>query len=92
MGPNKTEKAISIASKHARQHEERPSRVENEFRLDSNDCCFVCYDVSSVVGYDRNARYNLSCLLQTYCCLLTPTKNCPLSPFLIGRMFVREPS
>ena len=31
---------------------------------------------SSVGGYKRNTRYNMSCVLQTYCNLST-NKNCP---------------
>ena len=30
-------------------------RVENEFRLDSNDFGFICAGVGIVEGYDRNA-------------------------------------
>ena len=38
-------------------------RVENEFRLDSNDFGFICAGVGIVEGYDRNADWNnLSCL------------------------------
>ena len=54
-----------MASKHARKHEARPLRVKKikNSRLDSNDFGFI----SNVNGYKRNAYYNLTCMLQTYC-------------------------
>ena len=64
----------NIASKHAHKHEARPPQVQNEFRPDSNDFDFICAGVSNVGGYQRNARYNLSSLLHTYCHLNTNEK------------------
>ena len=54
MGPLdiKHPELLRIASKHARKHE---ARVIKEFRVDSNDSGFICYGVSNVGGYKRNA-------------------------------------
>ena len=44
----------SLASKYARKHETHPPRVKKikkEFRLDSNDCGFICAGVHFVGGY-----------------------------------------
>ena len=42
---------INLAPKYARKHETNPLRVKKEFRLDSNDCGFICADVNFVGGY-----------------------------------------
>ena len=42
---------ISLAPKHARKHEMHPPQVEKEFRLNSNDCGFICAGVNFVGGY-----------------------------------------
>ena len=59
----------NLAPKHPRKHETQPPRGKGRFRLDSNDFGFICSDVSDAVSYKRNVCYNLSCLLQIYCCL-----------------------
>ena len=42
----------NLAPKHARKHETHPPRLKKkEFRLDSNDCGFVCAGVNFVGGY-----------------------------------------
>ena len=51
-------------------HEARAPRLPS----DSNDCVFTCAGVSNVGPYKRNAFYNLSYLLQTYCHLSTNEK------------------
>ena len=63
----------NLAPKHARKHETHPPRVkkkkkkkkeeeEKEFRLDSNDCGFICAGVNFVGGYKWHALFYLSCL------------------------------
>ena len=51
---------MTVAPKHARKHETHPPRViiynkkerkKKEFRLDSNDCGFICAGVNFVGGY-----------------------------------------
>ena len=45
---------LTVAPKHARKHETHPPRVkkeEEEFRLHSNDCSFICAGVNFVGGY-----------------------------------------
>ena len=48
-----TVEATRLAPKHARKLETHPPRVEKkkEFRLDSNDCAFICADVNFVGGF-----------------------------------------
>ena len=43
----------NLAPKHPRKHEAHPPRVKKreEFRLDSNDCSFICAGVNFVGGY-----------------------------------------
>ena len=43
----------NLAPKHARKHQTNPPRVKKreEFRLDSNDCGFLCAGVNFVGGY-----------------------------------------
>ena len=45
----------TLGKPHARKHETHPPRVkkkeEEEFRLDSNDCGFICAGVNFVGGY-----------------------------------------
>ena len=67
----------NLAPKHARKHETHPHRVEKEekeFRLDSNDCGFICAGVNFVGGYKWHALFYLSCLEQTYYCFSTNKK------------------
>ena len=57
----------NLAPKHARKHETHPPRVKKkkkkeEFRLDSNDCGFICAGVNFVGGYKWHALFHLSCL------------------------------
>ena len=41
-----------LAPKHARKHEAHPPRIKiKEFRLESNDCGFICAGVNFVGGY-----------------------------------------
>ena len=47
---------LNLAPKLARKHETHPPQVKNkggkkEFRLDSNDCGFICAGVNFVGGY-----------------------------------------
>ena len=54
--------------KHARKHETHPLRVNkerNEFRLDSNNCGFICVGVNFVGGYKLMTRLVLSELIVT---------------------------
>ena len=44
----------NIASKHARKHEERPPRIRDEFRLDSDDFGCTFDGVITVDVYKRN--------------------------------------
>ena len=54
LGSNNYDCGSSLAPKHARKHETHPPRVKKkkkekekkEFRLDSNDCCFICAGVT----------------------------------------------
>ena len=58
----------NLAPKHARKHETHPPRgkkeeeEKKEFRLDSNDCGFVCAAVNFAGGYKWHALFYLSCL------------------------------
>ena len=47
-----------------------PPRVKNDPSLFKR-VCFIYAGVSNVDGYERNAKYNLNCLLQTSCHLTT---------------------
>ena len=51
-GTNMTVEATRLTPKHARKHETHPPRVkQKEFRLDSNDCGFICAGVNFIGGY-----------------------------------------
>ena len=58
----------NLAPKHARKHETHPPRVkrkkkkEEDFRLDSNDCGFICTGVIFVGGCKWHALFYLSFL------------------------------
>ena len=55
--------------RHTCKHELHLPMVKTYFSLDSNNYGFICYGVNNVDGYKRNdCQYNLSSLLQTYCC------------------------
>ena len=41
---------------------DREKKKKKEFRLDSNDCGFICAGVSFVGGYEGHAYFDLSCL------------------------------
>ena len=68
--------------KHTRKLETHPPQGKKKFLLNSNDFVFICDSVSNMVSYKRNVWYNLSCLLQTYCCLsIIKKKLCYLAVF-----------
>ena len=54
--------------KKKKEEEKKEEEEEEEFYLDSNDFGFVCAGVINMSGYQRNARYSLSCLLQNNIC------------------------
>ena len=69
LGTNKTVKATVL--EHALKYEVCPPQMKKDFHLSSNRFGFICDGVSNVDSYNRNAQYNLSCLLQSYCYLST---------------------
>ena len=61
----------SMVSKHTCKHEVHLPLLTNEFHLSWNSLGFIRSGINNVDSYKRNVWYNLSCLLQTYCCLST---------------------
>ena len=51
---------------------------EKEFRLDSNDCGFICAGVNFVGGYKWHALFYFSCLYKLTT-VWAPAKNCSLA-------------
>ena len=57
LAPSEYDCRSNLAPKHARKHETHPPRKKKkkkkkeEFRLDSNDCGFICAGVNFVGGY-----------------------------------------
>ena len=70
----------NLAPKHPRKHETHPPRVKKRrkkgFRLDSNDCGFICAGVKFVGGYKWHALFYLLFFVTnfTYYCLSTNKK------------------
>ena len=56
-----------LKKKKKERKKERRKKERKKSRLDSNYFGFICAGVNNVVSYERNVRYNLSCLLHTYC-------------------------
>ena len=72
LGTNKT--GSNVGLKHLPKHEECPPWVRKEFYLKSNDFGLSCADVSDMGSYKTNTWYNLICLLQPSCHLITNEK------------------
>ena len=50
-----------LAPKHVRRHEAHPPWVKKEFRLDSNDCGFICAGVNFLAAVnDTPCQFYLS--------------------------------
>ena len=58
----------------APSEQKKKRKKKKKFRLDRNDFGFICAGVSNMGGHERNASYNLSCLLQPYFCLIANEK------------------